>query len=168
MLTLNLSQTRTTLHHLLHLLQRRKLVLIRGPGKISHLRNIHPRRPKIILRPQIRKPINLKVPVGARIWTVVWNHQSIRTQRLARIASEDIALDENLIVAAGVDGLVEKVDIEIVVDVLVAEAAGWPAGSFVAPVVVVVCNVEMALIYISQCVAVSYERALPVVVEVVP
>ena len=40
--------------------------------------------------------------------------------------------------------LVEEVDIQVVVDVLVAEPAGRAAGAHVAPVVVVVGDVEMA------------------------
>jgi len=59
-----------------------------------------------------------------------------------------------------VDGLVEVVAVEVVVDVLVAEAAGWAAGAHVAPVVVVVGYVEVAFIYFAEDVAVADEGGL--------
>lgn len=52
------------------------------------------------------------------------------------------------------------VAVEVVVDVLVAEAAGWAAGADVAPVVVVVGYVEVAFVYFAEDVAVAYERGL--------
>ena len=45
--------------------------------------------------------------------------------------------------------MVQKVDVEVVINVLVAETASWPTGAFVAPVVVVVGDVEMTLIDVS-------------------
>lgn len=49
------------------------------------------------------------------------------------------------------------VAVEIVVDVLVAEAAGWAAGADVAPVVVVVGYVEVAFVYFAEDIAVANE-----------
>jgi hypothetical protein len=66
------------------------------------------------------------------------------------------------------DSLVQKILVQIVVDVLVPEAPRGPARARIAPVVVVVSNVQMAGVDVTQGVAVSYQRALPVVVEVVP
>lgn len=66
------------------------------------------------------------------------------------------------------DCLVVEVDVEVVVDVLVAEAPCRTAGAHVAPVVVVVRDVQMAKVDVPEGVVVSDERRLPVVVEVVP
>lgn len=51
---------------------------------------------------------------------------------------------------------------------LVAEAAGGPARAAVAPVVVVVGQVQFAEVDVAQRVAVADQVRLPVVVEVVP
>lgn len=99
-----------------------------------------------LTRPQIRKPINLLVPTNARIRTVLGNHQSIRRQRRSDISQEDVPLDENLVVGSRVDRLVAIVLVEVIVDVLVAETAGGSSGADVAPVVVVVGDVEVAFV----------------------
>ena len=66
------------------------------------------------------------------------------------------------------DCLVEEVDVEVVVDVLVAEPASGAAGAHVAPVVVVVSNVKMAGVEGAEGGVVADQGGLPVVVEVVP
>jgi hypothetical protein len=78
---------------------------------------------------QIRKSINLIVTIRTRIRTIRRNDQSIGRQRLAGVAAEHIALNEYLIVAAAVDRLVTVVFVEVVVDVLVAEATSRAAGT---------------------------------------
>lgn len=73
-----------------------------------------------------------------------------------------------MIIAAAMDSLIQKILIQVVVDVLVPEASRGPARTRIAPVVVVVGDVQVAGIDVAEGVAVSYQRALPVVVEVVP
>lgn len=75
----------------------------------------------ILTRTQIRKSINLLIPTDTRIRTILRDHQSIRIERNRRVADELVALDENLVVGSGVDGLVEVVFVEIVVDMLMSE-----------------------------------------------
>ena len=64
--------------------------------------------------------------------------------------------------------LVEEVDIQVVVDVLVAEPASGTAGAHVLPVVVVVGDVEMARVEGPEGGIVANQRGLPVVVKVIP
>ena len=66
------------------------------------------------------------------------------------------------------NSLVQKILVQVVVDVLVPEAPRGPARTRVTPVVVVVGDVQVAGVNVTEGVAVSYQRALPVVVEVVP
>lgn len=66
------------------------------------------------------------------------------------------------------DGLVEKVLVQVVVDVLAAEAPRGAARSLVAPVVVVVRDVQVAGVEAAEGRVVADQRGLPVVVEVVP
>lgn len=66
------------------------------------------------------------------------------------------------------DGLVEKVLIQVVVDVLAAEAPRGAARALVAPVVVVVRDVQVARVEVAEGRVVADQRGLPVVVEVVP
>ena len=137
-------------------------------GEVADLSDVDASLSKIVLRSKVGESVNLKVTVGAGVRAVLGDDETICAERLAGLAFEDIAFDEYLVVAAGVNGLVEEVDIEVVVDVLVAEAASGATSSIIPPVVMVVGDVEMALVDISQRIAVANKRALPVVVEVVP
>lgn len=58
------------------------------------------------------------------------------------------------------DRLVQKVDVEIVVDVLVPEAAGGTARARVPPVVVVVGYMQVAGVDVAEGVAVADEGGL--------
>ena len=65
-------------------------------------------------------------------------------------------------------GLVQEVLVDVVVDVLVAEAAGGAPRPRALPVVVVVGDVQAARVLVAVGVRVAYQGRLPVVVEVVP
>jgi hypothetical protein len=56
-----------------------------------------------------------------------------------------------------VQRLVPKVDVQVVVDVLVAEAPGGSARALVAPVVVVVGDVQVARVDVAEGVVVANE-----------
>lgn len=66
------------------------------------------------------------------------------------------------------DGLVQEVDVVVVVDMLVTETTGGATGALVSPVVMMVRDVEVAKINVAERSIVTDERGLPVVVEVVP
>lgn len=85
---------------------------------------------------QVRKPINLEITLRTSIRAVLGNDKTVRAQRLASVTTEYVGLNQHLIVAAGVDGLVVEVLVEVVEDVLVAKAACGTASTLVAPVVV--------------------------------
>jgi hypothetical protein len=67
-----------------------------------------------------------------------------------------------------VDGLVKEVDIVVVVEMLMPEATGIASRSNRVPVVVMVCNVQVAEINVTEGVVVADQGGLVVVVEVVP
>ena len=99
---------------------------------------------------------------------LVRNDQAVGAERLASVAPKDVPFNKDLIIGARVDRLVEEVDVEVVVDVLVTETAGGTARALVAPVVVIVGDVEMTEVDISERGVVADEGGLPMVVEVVP
>ena len=68
---------------------------------------------------KVCKPINLLVATNASIRTVFWNDEPISIQCNGCVSDELVPFDEDLIVRARVDGLVQVVFVEIVVDVLV-------------------------------------------------
>ena len=74
-------------------------------------------------------------------------------------------LDEDLCAETGVDGRVDEVLVEVVVDMGGAEADGRAAGVDVGPAVVGVGDGQVAGVLARVGVGVSDERALPVVVE---
>ena len=106
---------------------------------------------------EIGKPVKLLIATRARVRTILGNDKPIRAERLARVPAEDVTLDENLVVGARVDGLVQKVLVQVVVDVLVAEAPGGTARAGAAPVVVVVGDVEVPEVDVAQRVVVADE-----------
>jgi len=59
-----------------------------------------------------------------------------------------------------VDGLVEEGGVEIVVDVLVAEATGGTTCADVGPVVMMVGDVQVACVYLAEGVTVADEGGL--------
>jgi hypothetical protein len=117
---------------------------------------------------KVSKSIDLEITVRAGVGAVFGNDETVGAQRLPCLSGEDIALHEDLVVTSAVDGLVQEVLVQVVVDVLVTEAASRAPSARVPPVVVVVSNVEMASVNISESIAVTNQGALPVVVEVVP
>jgi hypothetical protein len=67
-----------------------------------------------------------------------------------------------------VNSLVQKVLVQVVVDVLVTKATSGTSGAGVSPVVVMIGDVKMASVNIPQGITVTNQRTLPVVMEVVP
>lgn len=117
---------------------------------------------------KVSESIKLVVTIGAGVGAVLRDDETIRAQCLPCVTGEDIALDEDLVVASAVDSLVQEVLAQVVVDVLVAKATSRATGAGIPPVVVVVSNVEVARVDISESITVANQGALPVVVEVVP
>lgn len=66
------------------------------------------------------------------------------------------------------DGLVEKVLVKIVIYMLMTESSGRPSSTHVAPVVVMVRDVEVAKVEVAESSVIAYKRGFPVVVEVIP
>lgn len=66
------------------------------------------------------------------------------------------------------DSLIQEVLIQVVVDMLVTKAAGGAASAGSLPVVVVVGDVQVAKVDVPELVVISDQRALPVVMEIVP
>ncbi len=117
---------------------------------------------------KIGKPVNLKVTVRAGVGAVLRDDETVCAQCLPCLASEDIALNKNLVVASAVDSLIQEVLVQVVVNVLVTKAASRAASARVPPVVVVVSDVKVAKVNIPEGIAVANQGALPVVVKVVP
>lgn len=72
---------------------------------------------------EVHVSINLKVSLRAGVGRVLRDDQAVGGGGSAGVAEESVGLDEHLVVGARLDGLVAVVDVQVVVDVLVAEAA---------------------------------------------
>lgn len=138
--------------------ERCQIILVRRLCEIPNPRNVDPSTPKVILGAQVGKPIQLLVAADARVGAVLGDDQAVGAQGLAGVAAEDVALDEDVVVGAGVDGLEVKVVVVVVVDVLAAEAPGGAAGALALPAVVVVGDAELERVYLAEGVAVANER----------
>lgn len=66
------------------------------------------------------------------------------------------------------NGLEAEILVVVVVQMLGTEATGVTAGAEVAPVVVVVGQVELTTIDVTELVVVANERCFVVIVEIVP
>jgi hypothetical protein len=128
----------------------------------------HARFSKVIFSPQVGKSVKLVVPIGAGVGAVLRDDQTVGAQCFSCVTSENVAFDENLVIASAVDSLVQEVLVQVVVDVLVTKAASRAAGAAIPPVVVVVGDVQMARVDVPESIAIANQGALPVVVKVVP
>ena len=117
---------------------------------------------------KICEPINLKIPVRRCVWAIIRNDQAVRRQGLPRVTAEHITLDENLIVAAAMNGLIVEIFIEIIIHMLMSKAASWTSRARVLPVIVMVRNMQMTYIDVSERIRVADKARLPVVMKVVP
>ena len=123
---------------------------------------------KIVLRAEVGESVKFVVTIGAGVGAVLGDDETVCAQCLPRVTSENVALDENLVVTSTVDSLVQEILVQIIVDMLVTEAASWATSTGVPPIVVVVGDVKMSRVDVPESVAVSDQRTLPVVMEVVP
>lgn len=69
----------------------------------------HPRLAKIVLRAEIGKSIEFVVTIGAGVGTVLGNDKTVGAQCLPCVTSENIALNENLVVTSAMNGLIQEV-----------------------------------------------------------
>lgn len=122
----------------------------------------------ILTSTEIGKPINLEITIRAGVGAVLGNDKAVGAQCLPCVASENIALNQNLVITSAVDGLVQEVLVQVVVDVLMTEAASGATSTRIPPIVVMIGDVKVTSINIPQSIAVADQRALPVVVEIVP
>lgn len=65
-------------------------------------------------------------------------------------------------------GLVQEILVQVVVDVLVAEATSGAAGALIAPVVVVITDMQVTKVDVAEGIVVADQARLPMVVEVIP
>ena len=65
-------------------------------------------------------------------------------------------------------GLVQEILVQVVVDVLVAEATSGAAGALIAPVVVVITDVQVTKVDVAEGIVVADQARLPVIVKVIP
>lgn len=118
---LDLAKTGAALHNLLNLLEWSKLVLVRRLGEVADLSNVDTSLSEVVLCTKVSEAVQFVVAVGASVGAVLRDDKSVCTESLACLALEDITFNEDLVIAAGVDGLVQEVNIEVVEDVLVTE-----------------------------------------------
>lgn len=138
--------------------ERCQIILVRRLSEIPNPRDVDTSIPKIVLGAQVGKPVQLLVAADAGVGAVLGDDQAVGAQGLAGVAAEDVALDEDVVVGAGVDGLEVKVVVVVVVDVLAAEAPGGAARALALPAVVVVGYAELERVYLAENVAVANER----------
>lgn len=155
---LDLAQAGATRNVIYDLVKRRQLILVRSLREVSDPSNIDTSISKIILGAQVGESIQLLVAADASVRAILGDDQTVGAESLAGVAAEDVALDEDVVVGAGVDGLEVKVVIVVVIDVLTAESTGRAAGALALPAVVVVGDAELEGVYLAQHVAVTNQR----------
>lgn len=152
-LSLDLSNTSASKNGERQLVKVGELVLVRGLGEVANVGDVHSSLAEVVLcefwlafatspaihhtaakltLAKVHVSINLKVTLRAAVRRVLRNDQTVCGSGSSGLAEESVGFDEHLVVGAALDGLVAVVDVEIVVDVLVAEAAGGATGAAVA------------------------------------
>jgi hypothetical protein len=123
---------------------------------------------EIVFRAEVGESIKFVVTIGAGVWAVLGDDETVGAQCLPCVTGENVAFNENLVVTSTVDSLVQEILVKVVVDVLVTKAASWATSAGVPPVVVMVGDVKMSRVDVPESVAVANQGTLPMVVEVVP
>ena len=72
---------------------------------------------------KVHVSINLKVALRTSVGRVLGYDKAVGSSGSPGLTEESIGFDEHLVVGTALDGLVAVVDVEVVVDVLVAETA---------------------------------------------
>lgn len=155
---LDLAQAGAARNIIYDLVKRRQLILVRSLREVSNPSNVDTSISKIILGAQVGESIQLLVAADAGVGAVLGDDQTVGAESLAGVAAEDVALDEDVVVGAGMNGLEVKVVVVVVVDVLTAESTGWATSALALPAVVVVGDAELEGIYLAQHVAVTNQR----------
>lgn len=140
------------------LMERRQLILVRRLREVSDPSDVNASISKVILGAQVGEPIQFLVAADAGIGAVLRDDQTVGAESLTGVTTEDVALDEDVVVGPGVDGLEVKVVVVVVVDVLAAETTRWATGTLALPAVVVVGDAELEGIHLAQHVAVTDQR----------
>lgn len=114
--------------------------------------------------------ISIKFVISKRrsVWRILWDDKSVCAESFTGIPSENVTLDKDLVIGTRVDGLVTEILVVVVVEMLVSESACVSASTQVSEIVVVVCQVEIAIVNSTEFVIISYQRAFVMIVEVVP
>lgn len=65
----------------------------------------------------------------------MWDDKTVGAQCLESVAAEDITLDEDLVVRAGVDGLVMEVIVEVAIEMLMSKSTscGYCVSKLLTP-----------------------------------
>jgi hypothetical protein len=151
--SLDLSNTGTSKNGERQLVKVGELVLVRGLGEVANVGDVYGGLAEVVLcefwlafatspaihhtaakltLAKVHVSINLKVTLRAAVRRVLRNDQTISGSGSSGLAEEGVGFDEHLVVGAALDGLVAVIDVEVVVDVLVAETAGGTTGAAVA------------------------------------
>lgn len=148
--------------------ERIESVLVWCGGEVTDLGNVDMGSSKVVESTEVGETIELIVTKRRGVRGVLHNNKTICAKCLTGIASEDVTLDQDLIVRSGVDSLETEVLVVVVIQMLVSKATSVTTCGKVAPVVVVVSQMKLAAINVAKFVVVSNERCLVMVVKVVP
>lgn len=69
---------------------------------------------------KVSKPVNLIIAIRRGVGRVMRDDKTVSAQCLGGVAAEDVTLHKDLVVGAGVDGLVMEVVVEVVVEMLMS------------------------------------------------
>jgi hypothetical protein len=75
---------------------------------------------------QVHVAINLEITIRTRVGRVLGDDETVRRGGGAGLAEKGVCFDEHLVVAAGLDGLVAVVLVDVVVDVLEQRQSSVP------------------------------------------
>ena len=117
------SNTSISLHNGCHAGQRSEVVSIRHWSEGSSSGNINTCSAEIVWWAQVGETIKLIVTKRAGVRWILWDDQAIGRESLTSVAAEHVALDQNLVIWARVDGLIAEIKVIIIVKMLETETA---------------------------------------------
>ena len=110
---------------------------------------------------KIGESVKLRVTLGTCVWRIHGNDQTICAQCFRSVTTKHVALNQNLIVRSRMDCLKVEVFVQVVENMLVTKSACRATSAFVIPVIMMVCYMQVSLVYFAKNIAISNKRGLP-------
>lgn len=133
----------------------------------SHNSSLNLRTPqqRVAIRNLLQSPSQRLISSTTKIIPISNSIPSISTIEWFLTSGEDVTFNKYLCTISSIDSIPDIIEIGVY-EVTCSEADRWGAGVYVVPVIVGVCDAEVAFIFGGVLVWVADQRSFPVIMDV--